>query len=117
MIEAIRTKEDRSIFSPGAFGNIGGYPVRIGYRNGELNAWIDDSVYSFEEMNDANRRSMYLDGVEDVRDGKLFYTDELIEKAIKAFGAELPKCVDYSDIEDTAEFIIERIIKPKTSGK
>lgn len=115
VIESIRSKEDRLIFSPGAFGNIGGYPVRIGYRNGEIDAWIDDSVFSFEEMNSANRKSMYLDGVEDVRDGKLFYTDELIEKGIKAFGVRLPKCVDYSEIEKTAEFIIDKIITPQTN--
>ncbi len=115
VIEAMRSKGDRLIFSPGAFGNIGGYPVRIGYRNDEIDAWIDDSVFSFEEMNNANRKSMYLDGVEDVRDGKLFYTDELIERGIRAFGEALPKCVDHSEIETVARFIIDKIITPQTS--
>ena len=55
-----------------------------------------------------------LDGVEDVVDGKLIYTDALIEKAKKAFGKELPKEVPFENIEATAEFIINEIILPQT---
>lgn len=114
VIEAVRTGENQLIFSPGALGNIGGYPVRIGYRKGIIDAWIDESVFSFEEMSKANRKSMYLDGVENVKDGTLYYTDELIQKAKTAFGVELPKSVKYGDIERVAGFIIDRIIIPKT---
>ena len=57
---------------------------------------------------------MALDGVEDIVDGKLVYTDALIEKARKAFGAELPKTVAFEDIEKTAKFIIDEIILPQT---
>ena len=115
VIRAVRTGENQRIFTPGVFGEIGGYPVLIGYRDGRPDAWIDESVFSYEEMNKADRASMYLDGIEDVRDGKLIYTDELIEKARKAFGAELPKTVDFEDIEETAQFIIDRIITPQLS--
>lgn len=115
IIDAIRTGENQRVFSPGFDGNIGGYPVLVGYRDGRLNAWIDESVFSFEEMNKADRASMALDGVEDVRDGKLIYTDALIEKAKKAFGKELPKEVSYDDIDKTAKFIIDEIILPQTT--
>ncbi|MBD5141802.1 MAG: hypothetical protein HDT25_10400 [Ruminococcus sp.] len=114
VINAIRTKEDQKLFIPGFDGNIGGYPVTVGYRNGKLNALIDESVFSFEEMNKADRASMALDGIEDIVNGKLIYTDALIEKAKKAFGAELPKEVPFEDIEKTAEYIIEKIILPNT---
>lgn len=114
VIDAIRTGENQRIFSPGVFGNIGGYPVCIGYREGVIDAWIDESVFSFEEMNKANRKSMYLDGIEDVKKGVLYYTDELIQKVRAAFGVELPKSVAYGDIEKTAGFIIDKIIMPKT---
>ena len=80
IIEAIRTTHNQLVFSPGVFGNIGGYPVIIGYINGKLDAWIDESVYTFEEMNKVNRESMNLDGIEDVVDGTLVYSDYLIEK-------------------------------------
>lgn len=114
VIEAARTGDTRHLFIPGAFGNIGGYPVSVGYKNDCLTAWIDQSVFSFEEMDKANRASMYLDGIEDINNGTLIFTDELIHKALKAFGTELPKTVAYNDIEQTAQFIIDKIILPNT---
>lgn len=113
VIEAVRTGEDQRIFSPGAFGNIGGYPVLVGSRNGRMEAWIDESVFGFEEMERANRESMALDGIEDVREGRLYYTDALIEKVKRAFGSELPKFVEYEKIEEVAELIVEEIILPQ----
>ena len=114
VIDAARTGNQQKVFSPGFDGNIGGYPVAVGYRDGKLDAWIDESVFSFEEMNKADRASMALDGVEDVVNGKLIYTDALIEKAQKAFGKTLPKEVTYEDIDKTAKWIIDEIILPQT---
>ncbi len=113
VINAIRTGEDELIFSPGVFGNIGGYPVIIGYKDNEISAWIDESVFSFEEMNKADRESMALDGVEDIVDGTLYYTDDLIVKVKNVFGVDIPKEVKYEDIEKTANFLIEEIINPQ----
>ena len=117
VIDAIRTGEQQKVFSPGFGGNIGGYPVAVGYREGKIDAWIDESVFSFDEMNKADRLSIALDGIEDVTDGKLIYTDALIEKARKAFGKELPKTVAYDEIEKTAEYLINEIILPQTENK
>lgn len=113
VITAVLTKENQQIFTPGVFGNIGGYPVIIGYRDNKLDAWIDESEFSFEEMNKADRASMDLDGIEDITDGTLIYTDYLIGKAKKAFGVELPKKVAFDDIDKTAKFIIDEIITPQ----
>ena len=113
VISAVITGEKKRIFTPGVFGEIGGYPVLIGYKSGKLDAWIDESVFSYTEMNKADRASMALDGVEDIKDGTLIYTDYLIEKAKKAFGVELPKAVAFDDIEKTAQFIIDEIITPQ----
>ena len=56
--------------------------IRFKLVTGErLDAWIDESVFCFEEMNKACRASMALDGIEDVVDGKLIYTDVLLEKS------------------------------------
>ncbi len=117
VIKALRTGEQQRVFSPGFGGNIGGYPVIVGYRDGKLDAWIDESVFSFDEMNKADRASMALDGVEDVRDGCLYYTDHLIEKVKTAFDRDLPKEVKFEDIEKTAQFIIDEIIIPQTGSK
>ncbi len=115
--EAVRNRQEQRIFTPGVFGEIGGYPVLIGYKDGKLDAWIDESVFTYEEMNKADRASMYLDGVEDVNDGKLVYTDELLAKVKKAFGVNLPKTVAFDEIDATAVFIIEKIIKPQVGEK
>ena len=117
VIDAVRTKKEQKIFSPGVFGNIGGYPVQVGYRDGRIDAWIDETVFGFEEMERVNRESLALDGIEDIRDGRLYYTDALIEKAVNAFGAKLPKFVEYEQIEEVAEFIIEEIILPQVGKR
>ncbi len=113
IIDAIRTGNNQKVFSPGVFGEIGGYPVIIGYKNGEISAWIDESVFTFDEMNKANRESLALDGVEDIRDATLIYTDDLVKKVENAFGESLPKEVKYDEIDKTAEFLIEKIITPQ----
>lgn len=117
VINVIRTGENQRLFIPGFDGNIGGYPVLVGYKDGKLSAWIDESVFSFEEMNKTNRISMALDGVENVVDGKLIYTEALIKNVVKAFGVELPKTVAYKDIDNIASFIIDDIIVPQFSEK
>ncbi len=114
VIEAVRSRENQKVFIPGFGGNIGGYPVQVGYRDALLDAWIDESVFCFEDMNRACRASMVLDGIEDVVDGKLIYTDVLIAKVKKVFGAELLKTVEFEDIERTAQFLIDKIILPQT---
>jgi hypothetical protein len=117
VISAIRTGENQRVFTPGFNGELGGYPVTVGYMDGALDARIDESVFSYEVMNKANRASMALDGVENVTDGTLIYTDALIAKAQKAFGVTLPKQVPFAKIEETAKFIIDEIILPQTEGK
>lgn len=114
-IAAIRTGKPQRVFSPGALGEIGGYPMTIGYVNDCLVADFDETVFSMEEMRKANRASIYLDGIENVIDGKLVYTDELISKAEKAFGVLLPKKVAFEEIEEVAQLIIDRIILPQTN--
>ena len=117
VIEAVRNHRTERVFIPGAFGKLGGYPVMVGYRDERLDAWIDESVFCLEEMDKVNRKSMALDGVEDIRIGTLYYTDELIEKTKKTFGVELPKYVTFEEIDKTAEYLIEKIIIPQIKVK
>lgn len=117
IIDAVRTGESRKIFSPGAFGEIGGYPVQIDATGEELRTFIDESVFSLEEMRMANRRSIVLDGVENVENGELIYTDALVQKVLDAFGVELPKKVKFQEIDQVAEYIIDKIIIPQLNKK
>ena len=95
VIGAVRSGETQRIYSPGVFGMIGGYPVCISNDNGVISAKIDESVFSLSEMEAANRKSLYLDGIEDVKDANLIYTDELLAKVKKAFDVDVPKTVPY----------------------
>lgn len=113
IVDAIRNKTQSRFFSPGAFGEIGGYPVIIDAKGDEVKAYIDESVYSLEEMRKANRASIALDGIENVVDGQLVYTDVLVEKVKNAFGVELPKNVNYKEIDEVASFIVDKIILPQ----
>lgn len=117
VIDAVRTGERRKIFSPGVFGEIGGYPVQIDATGEGLQAYIDESVFSMGEMRAANRRSIALDGIENVEDGALIYTDALVQKVADAFGVELPKKVKFEEIDRVAEYIINQIIIPQLNKK
>lgn len=117
IIDAVRESGSRKIFSPGVFGEIGGYPVRIDATGDALAAYIDTSVFSLEEMRGANRRSIALDGVENVENGKLIYTDTLVQKVADAFDMELPKTVNFEEIDIVAKYIIDNIIIPQLNKK
>ena len=112
ILEAMREKKVKRFFSPGAFGEIGGYPVVV---DGEKQkAYIDESIFSMGEMRKSNRESIALDGVEDVAEGALVYTDALLDKVERAFHVRLPKRVPYEKIDETAEMIIQTIVIPQT---
>lgn len=113
VIDAVRKGDCRKIFSPGVFGEIGGYPVKIDAREEKLKVYMDESIYSLEEMRDANRKSIELDGVEDVKDGELVYTDLLIEKVWNVFQVKLPKRVKLQEVDEVANYMIEKIILPE----
>ena len=68
-------------------------------------------------MRAANRRSIALDGVENVENGELIYTDHLVQKVADAFGVALPKKVKFEEIDMVAKYIIENIIIPQLNKK
>lgn len=113
IIDAIRQKERKIFLSPGAFGEIGGYPVYIDGK--DCTCGIDTEYFTLEEMQAANRRSIALDGIENVADGKLVYTDQLLEKIKNRFNVELKKEIYFDEIDETAEKIIKEIIEPNVN--
>ena len=62
-------------------------------------------------MGKKNKESIYLDGIENVQDGVLVYTNELLQKVKKVFDVNLTKQVSFDEIDNTAEFIIREIIE------
>ena len=86
--------------------------MTIGFNGDEFACEIDTSEFTLEEMREVNQRSMYLDGIEKIDDGKLFYTDELIRKVKDVFDVELPKFVAYEEIDSIANFLVDKLLKP-----
>jgi len=111
ILNAVRDGKKTKIHCPGVFGEIGGYPVIIDGTGNKVNAYIDETLFDLQTMRAKNRESIYLDGIENVSDGILTYTDELLDKVKKAFGVELVKAIPFEDIDKVAEFIINEIIE------
>lgn len=98
--------------TPGVRGEIGGYPFIVDATN-EIKGYIDESVFSLNDMRAANRKSIYLDGIADVRGGNLYYTSELQHKVANAFGENLIETISFDSIDAFGEqFLIRRIIEP-----
>lgn len=70
ILQAIRNHDKIKVHSPGVCGEIGGYPYVIDGSHRTVTSYFDTSVFSMEEMREANRKSIYLDGIENVADGK-----------------------------------------------
>lgn len=111
ILGAVRDDKKTKLHCPGVFGEIGGYPVIIDGSKDRVEAYIDESIFSLKEMRKKNRESIYFDGVENVEDGILTYTDELLGKVKKTFGVDLVKTVAFDEIDKVAEFIVEEIIE------
>ena len=109
ILTAIRTKTTVKIHTPGVDGNIGGYPYIIVAAGDTVKGYFTPQ-YDMEEMRQVNRKSIYCDGIENVADGYLIYTDELIRKVKDRFKVDIPKRVHLSEAEKVADLLINRII-------
>lgn len=111
ILDAVRDEKKTKLHCPGVFGEIGGYPVVIDGSGERVCAYLCETPFSLAEMRAKNRESIYFDGIENVENGVLTYTDELLAKVKKAFGVELVKTVPFDRIEQTADFIVREIIE------
>ena len=111
ILSAVRDGEKVKLHCPGVFGEIGGYPVIIDGAKEQVSSYICEDYFDFKIMEQKNRESIYLDGIEDISGGTLTYTDELLEKVKKAFGVDLVKKVAFQEIDEVAEFIVKNIIE------
>lgn len=111
ILSAIREKKAIKIHTPGVDGHIGGYPYIIDATKQEIKSHFCLD-YPLEEMERINRQSIYLDGIENVKEGYLVYTDELLLKVKQKFNVFIPKMVFLQEAEDTANLLINNIIKP-----
>ena len=111
ILTAIRTKTALKIHTPGVEGHIGGYPYIIDATGEKVKGSLT-SQYTVEQMEQVNRNSIYCDGIENVTNGYLIYTDELVKKVKDRFDVDIPKKVHLSDAETVANLLIDKIITP-----
>lgn len=112
ILTALREHRAIRIHTPGVAGEIGGFPYIIDGAVTPAKACFDTSRFSMESMREANRNSIYLDGIKDVADGELEYTPELLAKVKEVFGVELPARFSLDDSGRVATLIIDEIITP-----
>ena len=112
IVESIRERKSCVLHSPGVGGNLGGYPVVFDATGEKVDLSYCERYFSFADMNAVNRRSFSLDGIEDVRDGALYWTPHLAEKVKRCFDVDIPHEVKYDSIPETADFIIGNVINP-----
>jgi hypothetical protein len=115
IVKALRMRSTQIIHSPGVAGYIGGYPIRVDFRtetSSERRVSFVEDYFSLSEMEDHNRISIALDGIEDISKGTLTYTAALCEKVKNNFGVDICKTVPFEAIEDSSNFLIENIIQP-----
>lgn len=108
---AVREKKKLKMHCPGVFGEIGGYPVIIDGTDDKMKAYIDEKYFDLELMRKKNQESIYLDGIKNVANGTLHYTDELVAKCKDVFGVSLMKEVAFDEIEKAAKFLISEVIE------
>lgn len=116
ILTAIRERKIVKVHTPGVNGEIGGYPFVIDGRDNAI-GHIDETVFSLEDMRKANKKSIYLDGIENIENGVLTFTDELIEKVKTEFGCRLTKSVKLEASDEVASMIIDKIINPTFNSK
>lgn len=80
ILGAVREQKKTKLHCPGVFGEIGGYPVVIDGSEKEVRTYICEDYFDIDSMRSKNRESIYLDGIENIEDGVLVYTDELISR-------------------------------------
>ncbi len=113
VLRAVCRGEKTKLHCPGVSGEIGGYPVVIDGTGEQARAYICEDYFGLDSMRGKNRQSIYLDGIEDVRNGTLYYTDELLAGVKKAFDVELMKSVSLDNVEDACDFLIRKVIEPQ----
>lgn len=95
----------RKIHAPGPFGRIGGYPLL--FRNGEMQ--IDESCFSLSEMTAVNEGSLRCDGIEQIDENGLHFTNEVIQQMQTVFHLTYPKTLALEDCEKFAQKISEKL--------
>lgn len=111
---AITEHKKIKIHAPGVNGEIGGYPFIIDGTQ-RAKGYIDESVFRVADMRQANRDSIYLDGIANIKEGVLTFTPELLQKVLSSFKTTLNNNISLSESNEYANILISEIIESSKS--
>lgn len=111
ILAAVREGKKEKLHCPGALGEIGGYPIIFDGSGQKIKVYICEDYFNIDAMRKKNQESIYLDGIENIANGTLVYTDELVIKIKKAFDVDMMKHISFDEIDSAAKFIIKEIIE------
>lgn len=87
---------------PGPNGLVGGYPAKI--FEDRIDIVLPEGL-TLEKAIEINAGSLSYDGIEDIKDGKIYFTDDVIDKMKKVFALNYPKSIKVEDCEAFANEI------------
>lgn len=109
IVDLIVTESDYVVHLPGVDGLIGGYPSFYNKTSGKFE--VDGGIVDIQEWIAVNKQSISLDGIEDISDGVVTFTDTVIAKMKEVFDIEYPKTLRIEDAEEFAYKIKDAIMK------
>lgn len=106
IIKSLSGHNVTKIHLPGPQGLPGGYPVFL-----SRNMLINDAGINPSEAILTNLNSLRYDGIDDISEGVITFTEELISKMKNVFNIEYPKSLKVEDCEDFAYVIKAKLLE------
>lgn len=105
IIRQLNMSKETLIHLPGYMGMPGGYPVQLSATTDRIDLTGPEIVEAVK----INKQSLACDGIEDIRDGVITFTDDAIAKMKSVFNIKYPKTLRVEMCEEFAEDIVEAL--------
>jgi len=106
IIQAVVFDQNYFMHIPGPEGLAGAYAARVSAAGAALELPADISRSRAEEI---NRASLSFDGIKDIREGRIYFCGDIIDKMKKIFGLNYPECIKLEECEAFAYEIKEAL--------
>lgn len=101
---ALTRGQTKLMHIPGSDCSVGGQRCVVVWSDGNMNV-IKSSSIPQDKVDELNMKGLQADGIEDVKEGMITFTDESIKKMKEVFGIDYPKTLDLKDAKEFAEKI------------
>lgn len=109
IIKIMITGSNELIHLPGVSGYVGGYPCRW---NKEDQGFCIEPMKGISSLGSIkiNQQSIFCDGIEDISEGEVTFSNKVIRQMKNIFNIEYPKTISLEDLEDFAYEIKNSLI-------